>query len=86
MDESIDSSMEQEFLDADTLCFSIRLYRRTFGHPIPSSEFKTAAIMGNREKLAQEILPCVLDGTPNAKWAYGDDPFAQKCFDNGLLI
>jgi len=86
MDKSVDGSMEQEFLDADTLSIAIHLYKRTFGHPIPSSEFKTAAITGTREELARKILLCVIDGTPNAKWANEDDPFAHKCFDKGLLV
>ena len=86
MDKPIDGSMEQEFLDADALSIAIRPYERTFGQPIPSSEFKTAAIMGTREELARKILQCVLDVTPNAKWANEDDPFAHKCFDNGLLV
>lgn len=86
MIEKVEPVTERKLLESDTLSIAIRLYRRTFEHAVPSSEFKTAAIMGAREELARKILLCVLDETPNAKWANEDDPFAHKCFDNGLLV
>ena len=67
----------------NALVAAMTVYRRTFGHSVPSSEVKTATLMGTRDSLAGTILAYVGCGEANPAWARVLDPYEHEANQGG---
>ena len=66
------------------LSSAMSIYRRTFGHSVPSYEIKNAALFGTNDQLAGLILAYVGCGEPNTIWASAKHPYEHEYFELGL--
>ena len=63
---------------------AMSIYRRTFGHSVPSYEVKNAALFGTSDRLAGLVLAYVGCGEAHPVWKTAKHPYEHEFAQGGL--